>query len=84
MTTVEPGSRWLDRSKPPHPNWRRIVEVTTAPPSIVSGFVEGIGWWQELIAGEWTDCDYPGNRRKTRIRNNLFVQRYTAMEGAAP
>lgn len=48
--------------------------MTSADPH---GFVEAVGWWQERLNGAWVDADYPGARRKTRVRAAAFVQKYT-------
>lgn len=73
--TVHPHTLWLDR-KPSNgpvdaPDWRRVLRVTAADPD---GYVVGIGWWQQEIAGRWRDS--PASSRKTRVRHGSFVKRY--------
>jgi hypothetical protein len=81
MIRVIPGSTWRDRNPSSGPvdlpDWRRVVHVKTAEDF---GFVEGVGVWQHLIAGRWADH---GAARKTRVRYNLFTQRYDLVEEPA-
>jgi hypothetical protein len=74
MTIPEPGQTWQDRDKRIPDETRRLVEVVAADDS----FVEGRGWWQQVVDGRWQDT--PATSRRTRIRTAMFTQRYTPLD----
>lgn len=76
MSAPVPGSRWLDRRPAGGAGWRRIVEVVAVDTPDGNGFVSGVGWWQQLVGGQWRDDTAPGARRRTRIRVAAFLRGY--------
>jgi hypothetical protein len=77
MTTIAPGTLWLER-RPDYPDgWRRVVEVQSVDDADIpgaNGFVHAVGWWQQRDGDRWQDT--PETSRKTRVRTVLFARRY--------